>query len=137
MRKARTAALCLMVAGYGAGQPACAGSQFELGDETPVAGAVRLDFTIVIPEIMTLHIARDAQALRMAASPQAVQLPALTPSADTPAAGDGSGMPPRTPPHAHASTNAGTLAAGTSASHWSGQGVALDTHPAIFLVALP
>lgn len=160
---------------FAAAPAAMAGSRFEAGDPAPVRAAVRLDFTIVIPEMLTLTIAgpttgrpapADAALLRWS-----LAVPALHPALPRPAADDAA------LPMATATGNAGTLAVGAPQELGSASGpdaapaataaapapgpiashpvtepgadqalkalqplprsVSLDTHPAIFLVALP
>lgn len=151
----------LVLATFGFAHAANAASRFEANNKAPHVTSVRVDFTIVVPEILTLRIDRDEapqNALKGSWSRVVAQPSGF---ADAQWA-DGAPMP-----FARASSNAGTLAVGTydpatdpdlaevSASppgrysavpaitgvHMPGassaRDVSLGTHPAIFLIALP
>lgn len=132
MRKASIAAIGVMLCLCGTSTAAHAGSRFATGADVPATAAVRFDFTIIIPAIVTLQIGPLADA----AATQDLKLSVPTSSADLPESTATSRL--RFPQlAAHASTNAGILAIGAPAPPWDGQSVSIDTHPAIFLVALP
>lgn len=124
-----------MLSLYGMGQVARAGSQFAVAEEGPVRAATRLDFTIIIPQIMTLQIG-DTDAANAAASRRALKVPAIGTETEPSQPGDASGHPVAAF-EARAFTNAGTLAIGQAAPFPQSPGVSLDTHSATFLVALP
>jgi hypothetical protein len=134
MRKARTLLIGLMLWACTTSSAAHAGSLFELGEERPVSAAVRLDFTIVIPQIITLSI--DANALDPTSSPRALTVFDHTPSEHLPSPGGSSGLSASWL-SVQVSSNAGTVAIGRPVGSASEPGVPLDTHSAIFLVALP
>lgn len=131
MRKARSVAADLMLGLCAMGSTAHAGSRFEIGDEAPATTSVHLDFTIVIPAIMTLRLDRGGDAAN-AETAQWAQKGSALPLVPADAAALPIGKI-----EVLASSNAGTLAATAPASSRETTGVALDTHPAIFLVALP
>jgi hypothetical protein len=136
---------------------ATAGSRFEAGEAAPVHATVRLDFTIVIPELLTLAIARYPQALDAAFSRWSLAVPAMQPAPEMAATGQDA------LPTFVATGNAGTLAVGATdpgavvsqqVTQEAGlasietrpsqpgivgpsTSVSLDTHSAIFLIALP
>lgn len=160
MGKRTIIAAALALAGLGCAGDAHAGARFETGEKTPITAAARLDFTIVIPPILTLALARDrADSMAPAVPARITVLPLDLP------------MPPGHAatmawPQAYASSNAGTMAGGVPATGLpvaeerlavpfeadlpaeatdqppiltrpSIATVSLDTHPATFLVALP
>ncbi|WP_430385841.1 hypothetical protein [Blastomonas fulva] len=159
MQKGTTIAISLVLAASALAESAYAASHFETGKEAPLAASVRLNFTILIPEILTLRIDPRDAATDALQSPWALRVPAMAVRAD------GLEPDPTTLPRAVASSNAGTLATGTGAAESThpGEGaqanppvqvslaqpddrpllrsieptVSLDTHSAAFLVALP
>lgn len=138
------------------GPAAMAGSRFEAGDTAPARAAVRMDFTVVIPEMLTLTIASRAQDADNAKLKWSLPVPALQPERDDGTSG-GTVLPV-----AVATGNAGTLAIGANPHSItsrreadtelsekvnapqpsatlapSAHSVSLDTHHAIFLIAIP
>ncbi len=159
MQKGTTIAISLVLAASALAESAYAASHFETGKEAPLAASVRLNFTILIPEILTLRIDPRDAAPDAPQSPWAMRVPAIAVRAD------GLEPDPATLPRAVASSNAGTLATGASVAESMPMGdatlaspptqvpvaqaddrplsgsteptVSLDTHSAAFLVALP
>lgn len=145
----------LALVAIGCAQDARAGARFETGEEAPVTAAVRLDFTIVIPQILTLTISSDPAASPAPAIRTDMVVAHLVPLTSAVPAD------PALLANAHASTNAGTLAGGMTGPQAPQTGllaaglsaeqtvkigapgpgpaatVSLDTQPAIYLVALP
>lgn len=160
MGKRTITAAALVLAGLGCAGHARAGARFETGEKTPITAAVRMDFTIVIPPVLTLALVRDRAESLSLAVPAGITVLPLDLS-----------MPPGHAattawPQAYASSNAGTMAGGVPASGFavaeeplqvpfkadlpakatvqppilarpSMATVSLDTHSATFLVALP
>lgn len=107
MRKGRNIAIGLMLAVCGFAELANAKSRFEASDEAPLVAVVKLDFTIVIPEVLTLRVDRNAIASEAPKAVLVLTVPAMVAHFDADEA-------IRAPmPRAHATTNAGTLAFGT------------------------
>lgn len=159
MLKGTTIAISLALAAGALAESALAASYFETGNEAPLAASVRLNFTIVVPEILTLRIDPRDAGPDAQPSPWVLHVPAMAVRAD------GLLADPAMLPQVVASSNAGTVATGARAagSPQPGDGaqtsppvqvsvaqaddrpllrsigptVSLDTHPATFLVALP
>ncbi len=113
MRMGRKLPIGLVLATLGFAGAANASSRFDVGDESPVHAAVRMDFTIIIPEILTLRIDRASALVDPAFSNPAqarwsISVPAMQ-MTQAPSPVEMADLP-----LAQASGNAGTMAVGTA-----------------------
>jgi len=109
MQKGRTIAISFALAGWGCAEAANATSRFEAGEKSPVSAAVRIDFTIIIPEVLALKVDSEAAPLDSARMKWTISVPALGLTGASEPSGQ-FGLQ-----HARATGNAGTPAVGTLA----------------------